>query len=184
MQVGDRTVFGFSSGVQASNMSMAIPADRLLAIAEDILEQGSTRKGFLGVQVMDLSDELRRDLDDEDITGVMVTSVVPGSPAESIGMMPGDVITAFGARVIETVSHLGDAMGAAAPGEVIDIRYTRGRDAVRDGVRIGWFVPEYVRQAALIEETLDPAQVRSRIEELKAEMKMLEEGLEEMEDNR
>jgi serine protease Do len=181
MQVGDRAVLGFSGGMQASNMSIAIPSLRLLTVADDIIDRGSTRRGFLGIQVMNLSGELRQEIGDSNLKGVMVTSVVPGSPAESIGIVPGDVITSFGARPVESITGLGDAVGAAAPGDVVDIRYVRdGRDRM-DGVRIGWFVPEFVRQATFMEYMLKPEQVRSRIEDLKTEMERLEEELKELE---
>jgi serine protease Do len=184
MQVGDRTLFGFSGNLQPSNMSIAIPADRAMSVAGDIMEKGTTKKGFLGVQVMNLSDQIQRELGKKSLAGVMVTSVVPGSPAESVGIMPGDVITSFGSRTIESVTSLGDAVGAAAPGEVVGIGYLRDGKAVSDGVRIGWFVPEYVRQAAFVESSLEPDQIRSRIDELKAEMDQLEQQLKEIEANR
>jgi serine protease Do len=181
MRVGDRGVFGFSGGMQPSNMSIAIPSVRLMSVTEDILDRGSTRRGFLGIQVMDLSDELRRELGENDLRGVMVTSVVPGSPAESIGIVPGDVITSFGPKPIDSITGLGDAVGTTMPGDLVDIKYMRdGRD-LQAGVRIGWFVPEFVRQATFMEYMLKPEQVRSRIEDLKTEMERLEEELEEIE---
>jgi S1-C subfamily serine protease len=184
VQVGDRAILGFSGSPQASNMSIAIPADRAMAVAQDIMEKGSTRRGFLGVQVMDLSEQLKHELGDQSLTGVMVTSVVPGSPAESVGILPGDVITSFGSRSIATVGTLGDAVGKVAPGDVVDIRYLRGRESLRDGVRIGWFVPEFVRQATFIEDPQSAEQMRSRIEDLKAEMQRLEKQLGDLEDDR
>lgn len=181
MQIGDRTLLGISGNIQASNMSLAIPATRVMTVADDILEKGDTRRGFLGVQVMNLSEDLRRDMGDRSINGVMVTSVVPGSPAESIGIVPGDVITSFGSEDIESVTALGNAVGTVNPGEVVDIHYLRGTSSRRDGVRIGWFVPEFVRQATFLEYPVRPDQVRSRIEILKAEMNRLEKQLEELE---
>jgi serine protease Do len=184
VQIGDRAILGFSGSAQPSNMSIAIPADRAMVVAQDILEKGSTKRGFLGVQVMDLSDQLRRELGDQSLNGVMVTSVVPGSPAESIGIVPGDVITLFGTRSIEDVGTLGDAVGGVAPGDVIDIRYLRNGESHQDGVRIGWFVPEFVRQAAFLEYPMGPEQVKSRIENLKYEMERLERQLQDLEENR
>ena len=181
MHIGDKGVFGFSGGMQPSNMSIAIPSARLMSVANDILDKGSTRRGFLGIQVMDLSDELRRQLGDNDMRGVMVTSVVPGSPAESIGIVPGDVVTSFGPRPIESISGLGDAVGTTMPGDIVDIDYVRNGKNLTAGVRIGWFVPEFVRQATFMEYMLRPEQVRSRIEDLKTEMERLEEELEELE---
>ncbi len=184
VHVGDRTIFGISGSMQPSNMSIAIPAGRLMAVANDILDKGSTRKGFLGIQVMNLSNELRRELGDSGLKGVMVTSVVPGSPAESIGIVPGDVVTSFGSQPIESITSLGDAVGTTMPGDLVDIRYVRGGKNLKDGVRIGWFVPEFVRQATFMEYTLRPEEVRSRIEDLKSEMGQLEEQLRELEKDR
>ncbi len=184
MHVRDGTVYGISGSMQPSNMSLAIPAARLMAVVDDILVKGSTRKGFLGTQVMNLSDELRRELDDSGLKGVIVTSVVPGSPAESIGIVPGDVITSFGLEPVESIADLGDAVGTAVPGDLVDIRYVRGGKNLSTDVRIGWFVPEFVRQATLVEYMLRPEQVRSRIEDLKTEVGQLEEQLRELESDR
>jgi predicted metalloprotease with PDZ domain len=130
---------------------------------------------------MNLSDKLRGDLGDENLKGVMVTSVVPGSPAESVGIAAGDVITSFGSNPVESITALGEAVGGTSPGDVIDVQYARGGERFQKGVRIGWFVPEFVRQAAYSDYAPDPEQMRSRIEDLKAETQLLEERLQELE---
>jgi S1-C subfamily serine protease len=181
VQVGDRTVVGLSGGPQASNMSVAVPADRATAVAEEILKNGGTRKGFLGVRVMNLSEDLRGDLGDETLKGVMVTSVVPGSPAESVGIAAGDVITSFGSNPVESITALGEAVGGTTPGDLVDVRYVRGGERFLKTVRIDWFVPEFMREAAFSDYAPDPEQMRSRIEDLKAETQLLEQQLHELE---
>jgi S1-C subfamily serine protease len=180
-RIGDRAFVGVSGGLEASNMSIAVPAMRAADIAGEILEQGSSKKGFLGVQVMNLSDEIRLELGSPKLDGVIVTGVVPGSPAESVGMMPGDIITSLGTKEVESVTQLSGIIAEASPGDVVDIRYVRQGSAIDDGVRLGWFVPEFVRQATFVERTLRPGQVQARIQDLKTEIEVLEAQLEELE---
>jgi serine protease Do len=184
VRFGDKALFGFGGAFQPSNMSVALPVTRALGIATELLEKGSSKRGFLGVTVFNLTREMKTDLGDPDMKGVMVMDVVPGSPAESIGIVPGDVITAVASKKIETVTQLGDIVKATSPGQVVDIAYSRRGGAVSDGVRIGWLVPEYVRQASFGEFALRPEQVRARIENLKAEMEVLETHLKQLEEGR
>ncbi len=179
VRLGGRMLFG--GGLQHSNMSVALPAARALGIAAEILEKGSNRRGFLGVTVVNITRDMKAELDEPDISGVVVMDVVPGSPAESIGIVPGDVITGFASHGVGSTSDLGEAVRATKPGDVVAISFTREGSALSDGVRVGWMVPEYVRQATLRNFRLRPEQVRGRIDNLKEEVEVLEAQLEEIE---
>jgi S1-C subfamily serine protease len=149
-------------------------------MAGDIMEAGRREPGFLGVQVLDLSEEMRSKLGGRD-NGVVVTHVVTASPAESIGIVPGDVITKFGSRTVESVGLLRDAVRAASPGDIADITFIRGSKTVSDGVRIGRLVPQYVLEASSGVESLAPEEVQSRIEDLKAEIEILRAQIRDIE---
>jgi serine protease Do len=162
-------------------MSVAIPAARALGIAAEILDKGSNRRGFLGVTVVNITDDMRASLEQSDISGVMVMDVVPGSPAESVGIVAGDVITGFASRGIGNTSDLGEAVKSTEPGDVVAINFNREGTALSDGVRVGWMVPEFIRQATYQRVTLRPEQVRARIDNLKQEVEGLEAELKKME---
>ena len=184
VRFGSGALLGVGGGLQASNMSLALPAARALGIAAEIIEKGSNKQGFLGVTVVNLTKDMKRDLGRSEIAGVVVMDVVPGSPAESIGVVPGDVITSFASRGVDNTADLGEAVRATTPGDVVDITITRNGSAVSNGVRVGWMVPEYVRQATFQKFVLKPEQVRARIENLKSEVEVLESQIKEMEEDR
>jgi S1-C subfamily serine protease len=63
------------------------------------------------------------DLTSSAFGGAMVAEVLPGSPAQSIGMEPGDVITQIGGRRILAPSDVTAAIARQHPGEQVQIRY-------------------------------------------------------------
>jgi serine protease Do len=184
VRVGNKAVFGLGGALQPSNMSVAVPATRALGTVAEILEKGSKERGFLGVTVVNLAQGIADQAGESKIKGVVIMDVVPGSPAESVGLEPGDLITAFGPKDVISTTQFANAVRATSPGDVVNITYSRKGTAVSDGVRIGWLVPEYVRQARVTEYGIRPEQVRARIENLKTEIEVLQTQLKELEDRR
>ncbi len=166
-----------------SNMSVAIPADRALAIAKEIVATGGKKRGFLGVRVMEMSDDMKSRLTEPTLKGVVVTEVMPTSPAESIGIVTGDVITAFASKKIQSVSSLLETVGATKPGDVVPITYMRGPKHLTDQVRVARFLSEYMRQQAR-SYSQKPQDIDARIQSIKAEIDNLKADLKELEDKR
>ena len=77
-------------GERSAGIGFAIPIDRARRVAEDLIEHGEVREGYLGVSVEDLPapDGAR----EGSSGGVVVTAVDPGSPAERAGLRKGDVL--------------------------------------------------------------------------------------------
>ncbi len=180
--VREGSAFGFTGGLQPSNMSVAMPSGRALSIAGEIVKTGGKQQGYLGVQVLDLSEEQRVKLGQPGIHGVVVLDVVKGSPAESVGIKPGDIITAFGRDDVVSVSYLHDAVIGKIPGELVNITYLRGSRKLSEGVRLGRHMPDYVRQATFADDRFRPEEIRSRIKSLKTEIEELNKQLEDLED--
>jgi S1-C subfamily serine protease len=182
IRMGEGAAFGFAGGaLQTSNMTVALPTARVIDVARDIVRTGGTERGFLGVQVVDVSDEIRESMGTPDLRGVRVTHVVGGSPAESIGLRVGDIITALGPRSVETVEFLRDAISGFGPGDLVDISYLRGERSSSDVVRVTRRMPEFVREASLAEEQLKPDELRARINSLRFEIERLNQQLKELE---
>jgi serine protease Do len=181
---GSGGAFGFGGPVQPSNMSVALPAVRALEIAREVQEKGGKERGFLGVQVMELSDEIRQKMGSRDLEGAVVIDVVPGSPAESVGMVPWDVIMTFDSQGIASVASLRDLVEGKKPGDVVDITYLRGTKTVDENVRIAPFVQEYLRRTYPAEEVLNAEEVGARIRDLKSQIERLQRQLERLEEKR
>jgi S1-C subfamily serine protease len=114
-------VVGMDTAISAGQQvqAYAIPISRALSIAKQIesgkssgtVHVGST--AFLGVGLEDTS------------SGVAVTSVVSGSPADSAGLQAGDVITAVGGTSISSAEGLTTVMQAHSPGDRVTLHWTQ-----------------------------------------------------------
>ena len=79
-------------GERSAGIGFAIPIDRARRVAEDLIEHGEVREGYLGLSVEDLPP--REGAREGTSGGVAVTAVDPGSPAERAGVRKGDVLEA------------------------------------------------------------------------------------------
>ena len=64
------------------------------------------------------------------IFGAFVGKVSPGSPADRIGLQPGDVITQIGLRSISNADGVEQALAAAQPGARLAVTFTRGEKPI------------------------------------------------------
>jgi S1-C subfamily serine protease len=86
------------------------------------------RPAFLGVQLQPLSAELKTRLRVETETGVVVTEVMPNSPAAKAGLKADDVITSINDHPVKSVADLREAVQRAGAGKEITIHGFRGKE--------------------------------------------------------
>ena len=98
-------------------IGFAIPANQAKEIVADLREDGSVERGWLGVQIQDLDDELARSLRLTDADGALVADVVGDGPAARAGVQAGDVITRFNEHEIDSARTLSRVVAAATPSE-------------------------------------------------------------------
>lgn len=103
--------YGSSSGSGASidNIGFAIPINSIMKIVESIIEKGYISKPYIGISVLDVSDETQQY---GVPAGAAVRSVAENSPAAQAGMERGDVITAVDGKAMtstELVSYIAEA---------------------------------------------------------------------------
>ena len=120
-------LIGINTAVHSGGpgIGFAIPIDRARTIVNDLLQFGRVRYGFLGLRVAPIHERRRQ------ATGVLVTEVDVGSPAEKAGLVPGDVITHLGDEATVTLERFWDRVHRVLAGEEIRVRLTRGEVSVR-----------------------------------------------------
>lgn len=89
----------------------------------------ASKRAFLGVELTDLSPELRSHFGVPSEAGVMVKRLVDDSPAFRGGLAVGDIITRVGEQEIQGTWRLTTAIRGHEPGEVVDIEYWRDGEA-------------------------------------------------------
>jgi serine protease Do len=98
-------------------IGFAIPANQAKEIVADLRESGSVERGWLGVQIQDLDDELARSLRLDGSEGALVADVVGDGPAAKAGVQAGDVITRFNEHEIDSARALSRVVAGATPSE-------------------------------------------------------------------
>jgi serine protease Do len=96
-------------------IGFAIPANQAKDIVADLKETGSVERGWLGVQIQNLDEDLAASLRLDGTEGALVTEVVADGPAARGGVQAGDVITRFNDRVIDSPRTLSRVVAAASP---------------------------------------------------------------------
>jgi serine protease Do len=96
-------------------IGFAIPANQAKDIVADLRQNGSVERGWLGVQIQDLDEELAQSLRLDGTDGAIVTDVVGDGPAARGGVQAGDVITRFNDRAIDSTRTLSREVAAATP---------------------------------------------------------------------
>jgi len=90
---------------------------------------GARPSAFLGVQAMPLSREARERLDVKADRGVVVTDVVPDTPAAKAGLRRGDVITSVNGRDVADPNQLRQVVQDAGAGKTVTIKAERGKES-------------------------------------------------------
>ena len=105
----------------AEGIGLAIPANTVKRVVDDLKKDGRVRRPQLGIWVENQSDGT----DNPVRQGVNVKEVIPGSPAAAGGLKTGDVITAVGKERVHYIAQLFDALLNYYPGDKIELTIER-----------------------------------------------------------
>jgi serine protease Do len=97
-------------------IGFAIPSETAARIVDQLLERGRVTRGWLGVQVQPLDDDIARSLGLPSAQGALVASVVPDGPAARAGIQQGDLILSFNGERVEDSRDLTQKVGATPVG--------------------------------------------------------------------
>lgn len=107
-------IFSRSGGYMG--VGFAIPSNLARDIADQLIEQGKVTRGYAGVVIQPLTQELAESFGLNSRQGVLVAEVAEGSPAEKAGLQAGDVITAWDGNPIREPGELRNWVALSAPG--------------------------------------------------------------------
>ncbi|MBW3630837.1 MAG: PDZ domain-containing protein [Gemmatimonadetes bacterium] len=109
-------------------LGFAIPAETVVRVADELLEDGRAEHAFLGVQFGNLTPQIAEQLD-VDREGALVLGVGPGGPAALAGLEPGDVLVQAGGERVRTVEDVLGVLRRTRPGERLELTVLRdGRE--------------------------------------------------------
>lgn len=114
-----------NQSVGAQGIGFAIPAPLARQIMRQIVEYGQVQRGWIGVDLMDLS--LALQLDDRAVTGSRVSRVAADSPAWLAGLRPNDILLSADGEPISSARELTLRISQIEPGTQVEFEVLRGR---------------------------------------------------------
>lgn len=133
----DGRLIGLNTSALLRGVSVTVPADSVRRIAESLLTRGHVSRGYLGIgaQPVRLPSSHAEQTSQE--TGVLVTAVVEGCPAEQAGLLLGDIVVTYGKTPVRHMDDLLAALSAAQVGETVTMDVIRGGEQREVVVRVG-----------------------------------------------
>ncbi len=108
-----------------NGIGFAIPVNMMQGLVDQLVVHGKVRRGVLGVTIQDLTPDLSEWLNAGVYQGALVSSVLPGSPAEEAGLRDSDIIIEVNGRPVDSASSLRNLVGLIQPDSSVDITYVR-----------------------------------------------------------
>lgn len=116
-------IFSQSGGYQGIGFS--VPINMAQHIMQELIEKGNVSRGWLGVQIQDITPDLAAAFGMKDSKGSLVVKVMSNSPAEKAGLKRGDVIVNFNENAIQDSNDLRNKVGLAQPNTQATLKVIR-----------------------------------------------------------
>ncbi len=129
-------VIGISTSALDRGRGLAIPARDVTRVVESLRQHGRLRRGYLGISSLSVALPERQRQEGVE-RGLLVTSVAPGSPADSANILVGDVILAIDQASAAKPDDLSAYLTADRVGQRAALRVLRGTNPVQLDVTIG-----------------------------------------------
>jgi Do/DeqQ family serine protease len=114
--VGINTAIYSQSG-GSMGIGFAIPVSLAKSVMEQIIKTGTVTRGWIGVEVQDMTPELAESFGVKPDEGALIAGVMRGSPADRAGVKPGDVLLSVGGKRVKDAQVMLDLIAALAPGD-------------------------------------------------------------------
>ncbi|MCP5559461.1 MAG: Do family serine endopeptidase [Verrucomicrobiaceae bacterium] len=122
--IGINTAILSRSGMNAG-IGFTIPINMVIRIVEDLVDDGAVQRGFLGVQISDVNEEVAGMMQLKDHGGAVVMLVGGDSPADKAGVEVGDVIVSAAGKRVDGSAALRLIVSAEKPGSTIPLEIIR-----------------------------------------------------------
>ena len=127
------------SGVNSSGsigIAFSMSSVVVKGVVEDLLEYGSVRRGWLGISMQKITDDIAEGLGLDDTHGILISHVFPSSPAERDGLMRGDIILALNGKSVGELKKFQHMILDIGPQNAITLRVRRNDEMIDIPVKL------------------------------------------------
>lgn len=134
-------VIGINTAIiqEAQSIGFAIPINTAKQIADTLIKYGRVSHPWIGIDAVEITDEVIKELDIPITGGIGIANVVQGSPADRAGLIPGDVITQINGKSITSLKQLIELKDKLKVGERLLLTVVRVREEIMVPLTVGEF---------------------------------------------
>ncbi len=118
-------------------IGFAVPSDTAMPVLDQLRQYGETRRGWLGVRIQQVTDDIADSLSIKPPRGALVAGIDDKGPAKPAGIEPGDVVIKFDGHDIKEMHDLPRVVADTAVGKVVDVVIIRKGKEETHKVTIG-----------------------------------------------
>ncbi len=138
----DGDVIGINTAIYSPSggsvgIGFAVPSNIAKNIIDQLIDIGEVKRGWLGVHIQDVTDEIAETLGMDDAMGALVANVMDGGPASESGIQPGDVILSFDGKPVEEMRRLPKIVADTPVGKSVNVEIWRDGKTVTSQIKVG-----------------------------------------------
>ncbi len=135
----DGKVVGINTAIVAAGQGIgfSIPANMARDVMRQLIAGGRVVRGWLGIVIQDVTDELASSFGVRERQGVLIADVMKGGPAEAAGIRAGDVVVEFAGESIHEVPELQRRVASVTPGRSVTLVVVRDKARLPVSVAVG-----------------------------------------------
>ena len=133
----------------SQGIGFAIPVSIARQVMEQIIKSGSVTRGWVGIEVQDMTPELAESFSLKNAEGALIAGVLKGGPADAGGIRPGDILLAVNGNKVSDSATLLNLIAALKPGDVARLTVARKQQSLDLKIQVG---------LRPMQRTLEPAQ--------------------------
>ena len=137
----DGDVVGVNTAILSQGGSIgigfAIPSNNAKQVVDQLIKYGETKRGWLGVRIQNVTEEIAEAENLKNPQGALVSSVSPGSPSDKGGIKAGDIILEFDGTVINQMKELPIIVAQTEVGKTVTVKIWRDKKELFKKIKLG-----------------------------------------------
>ncbi len=118
-------------------IGFAVPSDLVKTVIAQLIEFGETRRGWLGVRIQPVTDDIAESLGMKEAKGALVAGIIKGGPVDNGEVLPGDVIITFDGQEVDDMRDLPRIVAESPVGKEVDVVIIRKGEEQTVAVTLG-----------------------------------------------